>query len=153
MQNMNRVLALILLAGMIASCGVMQNIVEKPTLHVEEVKFHPISLQEGRLDSRLRIHNPNGFVLPLRKVSYQLKLNGREFIHNSLSFNKNIQATGAMEIQLPVRFRYAELLNGIRAFLQHDNIRFQLTGEVDVGLIRIPFSKTGEFSLTLPAKQ
>jgi LEA14-like dessication related protein len=139
--------AFILLASIIASCSVLQKAIEKPKVHVEEVSFHPVSLKEGRLDSRMQISNPNGFALPVRNLTYHLKLNDRELVNSELAFDKNIPAKGALEIHVPIHFQYGELLNGISSILQHRNIRFQLAGELDLGLVKIPFSKTGEFVL------
>lgn len=147
MKTMFKTLVLALLVFLTAACSVLQQVVEKPTVHVKEVKYHSVSFKEGRLDSNMQISNPNRFSLPLRNLTYHLKLNDREFANSALSFDKNIPAQGTMELHVPIQFRYAELLNGIASFLQRQNVKFQIAGELDFGVVKIPFSKSGEFAL------
>ena len=150
MENSQRVLkstAIVFLAGFMAACSVLQNAIEKPTVHVEEVKYQPVSLKEGRLDSRMQISNPNSFALPLRNLTYNLKLNGRVFVNSKLAFDKDIPAKGMIELHVPIQFQYGELLHGISSVIMHRDIRFQLAGKLDLGLVTVPFSKTGEFAL------
>jgi LEA14-like dessication related protein len=138
---------LVLTVTGVSACSVLQQAIEKPKVHVESVAFHPVSLKEGRLDSRMQIHNPNSFSLPLRKLAYQLKLNGREFVNSTLSFDKDIPAKGTIALQVPIHFHYGELLHGLSSIFERHDIQFQLSGKMDFGVVTIPFSKTGEFAL------
>ena len=138
---------LMLLAGMVSSCEVIQQAIEKPTVHVKEVKYHSVSRKEGQIDSRMQISNPNSFSLPLRNMTYNLKLNDRVFADSKLAFDKDIPAKGMIELNIPIRFQYGELLHGISSIIAHQHIKFRLEGKLDLGLIEIPFSKTGEFAL------
>lgn len=150
MKSFNIVLksiSLLLVAASLASCNVLQKVVERPAVHVESVKYHSVSLREGRLDSRVQIRNPNSFALPLRTLAYQLKLNGRVFANSKLSFDKDVPAQGMIELHVPIHFQYGELLHGISSILRRHDIQFQITGKLDLGLIEVPFSKTGEFAL------
>jgi len=146
-QILFKSLGILLLLACVLSCSVLQNAIQRPTVQVENVSYHPVSLREGRLDSRLRISNPNHFALPLRTVTYRLKLNGRVFADSKLSFSKDIPAQGTLELQVPIHFRYDELLQGLSSLLVQHDIRFQIAGKLDLGLLEIPFSKSGEFAL------
>lgn len=150
MENRQRLFkllgTLLLLAGAL-SCSVLQKAIQQPTVRVEEVSYHPISLREGRLDSRLQVSNPNHFALPLRTLSYRLKLNGRVFADSKLSFDKDIPAQGTLELHVPIHFQYSGLLQGISSLLTQQDIHFQIEGKLDLGLLEIPFSKSGEFAL------
>lgn len=147
LKTLFKSIILALVATITASCSVLQNAIEKPTVHVQEVKYHPVSVREGRLDSRMQIRNPNSFALPVRNVTYHLKLNGRVFADSKLSFDKNIPAKGMIELQVPIQFQYGELLQGITSMIMNRDIQFQLAGKLDLGLVEVPFSKTGEFAL------
>lgn len=142
-----KISSLILVAAIMASCSVLEKAIEKPTVHVQEVKYHPISLREGRLDSRMQIRNPNSFALPLRNLTYHLKLNGRVFANSKLAFDKDLPAKGMIELKVPIHFQYGELLQGLSSIIQHRDIQFQLEGKLNLGLVEIPFSKTGNFAL------
>lgn len=137
---------MLLLAAMLAvSCSVLERAVEKPTVSVDSVRFQSVSLNEGRLDSQLQVYNPNAFALPTRKVTYHLKLNGRNIISSELALDKNIPARGTVALLVPIRFHYSEVLQGIASIFQQGKIQYQLSGDVDVGFMNIPFSRSGEF--------
>ena len=138
----------ILLVAVVSSCAVLQGVIEKPTVRVEEVNYHSVSLKQGRLDSRMQIFNPNRFSLPVRELTYSLRLNDRELVNSKLTFDKSIPGNGSIEIQVPININYALLLNGISSIFQRGNVKFQLAGQIDLGLVKVPFSKTGEFALT-----
>lgn len=130
-----------------SGCAALEDAVQKPGVSIKSVNFKPGTLQEGTLDSQIEISNPNGFSLPVKSMLYSLKLNDREFANSTLSLDRNIPARGSVQVALPIKFRYTELVGGITEVLAHKRIRFQLSGNVDFGLITVPYSKTGEFDL------
>lgn len=132
----------------LTACQLLQEHVKEPQVAFQSVAFKPISLQEGRLDSIVEITNPNAFKLPVRSMLYRLNLNEREFASSTLSLDKSIPANGSIQVQLPITLKYAELIGGVTDVLQRKRIRFQLAGEVDFGLLTVPYSKTGEFKLS-----
>lgn len=138
-------LAVIILAP--TGCAVLKQVVKKPTMKVQSVRFHSQGLREGRLDSRLHVYNPNGFALPVRNLSYRLSINGHQLAQGELSFNKTIPARGSLELSLPVRFQYQQVLSGLKSILQQRQSNYQLAGELDLDLIHIPFSKSGQLTL------
>lgn len=102
----------------------------------------------GQLVLRMQVHNPNGFSLPIHNLTYTLRLNELHLITSQLSFDKTISANGMVELQVPVQFQYGELLNSVCSILEHHKVKFQFTGKLDLGLLTIPFSKSGEFVFT-----
>ena len=149
MQTLLRYVILLnsILFGLTA-CQVLQQHLKEPQIAFQSVAFQPISLQEGRLDSTVKITNPNAFKLPVRSMLYRLTLNEREFASNTLSLDESIPANGSVQVKLPITLKYAELIGGVTNALQNKRIRFQLTGEMDFGLLTVPYSKTGEFNLS-----
>ena len=135
--------AMLLLGG----CAALEQSVQKPTVSVTSAQFKQVTLQEGLLDARIQISNPNSFSLPVKGIVYRLVLNNREFANSTMSFDRKIPAKGSIQAALPIRFRYVELIEGISQILTRQHVTFQLTGDVDVGLFSVPYSKTGEFDL------
>ncbi|MEJ2361052.1 MAG: LEA type 2 family protein [Gammaproteobacteria bacterium] len=146
---LSRLCLLALLAVMPVSCAMLQQVVKKPTVQVQKVAFHSLNMREGQLDSHLQISNPNAFALPVRELTYQLKLNGHALVEGKLKFDKQIPARGMLYLALPLRFQYQQVINGLDSILQQHQINFQLTGEVNLDLVHIPFSKSGQFKLAL----
>jgi len=147
MANTIRLIFLLLAMAAISSCAVMEQVVEKPSVHVQDVKYQSISLEEGRLDSNLQLTNPNGFGLPLKNVQYTLRLNNKQLASSTISFDRNIPAHGSTRVQVPIRFRYRALLNGLGSLLQMQHVHYQIDGKLDFGLVSVGFSKSGEFVL------
>ena len=144
LENIGKFVVLLAVV-MAVSCSVLERAVEKPTVSVNAVRFQSVSLNEGRLDSQLQVYNPNAFALPTRKVTYHLKLNGRDIISSELVLDKNLPAKGTVALSVPIRFHYSEVLQGITSIFQLGRIQYQLLGDVDVGFMTIPFSRSGEF--------
>ena len=147
MANLIRILGMMLATAALSACAVVQQVVEKPTVHVLDAKYKSISLEEGRLDSDLQLSNPNGFGLPLKKMHYTLRLNNKQLASSTVSFDRTIPAHGSTRIHVPVRFRYRALLNGLGSLLQLRHVHYQLTGQLDFGLVSVAFSKSGNFVL------
>lgn len=138
---------LILVILISGGCSVLEQSVQKPTVTVTQVTFKQASLQEGILDARIQISNPNNFSLPVKGITYRLKLNEREFANSSMTLESKLPAQGSVQASVPITFRYVELIEGLGQLLSRQRIHFQLGGEADLGLISVPYSKSGEFDL------
>jgi len=147
MGNLIRILSLLLASAALSACAIVQQVVEKPSVHVLDAKYQSVSLEEGRLDSTLQLSNPNGFGLPLKKMHYTLRLNDKQLASSTVAFDRNIPAHGSTRVHVPIRFRYRALLNGLGSLLQSNHVRYQLTGTLDFGLVSVAFSKSGGFVL------
>lgn len=133
--------------AILGGCAALEKSMEKPSVSVTQVEFRQAGLQEGLLNAQIEIHNPNSFSLPVKGILYRLTLNEREFANSTMSFDKTIPAQGMVQATLPIRFRYAELIGGLSQILARQRVKFQLSGNVDIGLFRVPYRKTGEFDL------
>lgn len=128
-------------------CQLIEQHVRQPTVTLSQTSFQHVSLQQGVLKSRVLLSNPNDFGLPVKTLTYHLQLNQQKFAHSELRLDKKIPANGTLEFDLPVTIRYQALLDGIASALVSQKITFRLAGEVDFGLITIPYQKTGDFTL------
>lgn len=140
-------LVLLSLATLVSGCQLIEQHILKPTVSFKQTTFQHISVQEGILKSRIQLTNPNNFGLPVNSITYHLLLNQQKFAHSQISLKRNIPANDSIEFELPVTIRYQQLLGGVVAALQSNNMTFKLSGEVDFGLVTIPYQKTGNFAL------
>jgi LEA14-like dessication related protein len=132
---------LIVLAG----CKVAE--LQKPEVSVIGSRFVSVSISQGRLDNQLRITNPNVFKLPVKKIHYTLLLNDREFVTGQTEGSLSISAGATHQVQLPLIIQYKKLLSTLGSVIHSKAIRFQLRGEIDFGLLSVPYQKSGEFKL------
>jgi LEA14-like dessication related protein len=121
--------------------------IQNPQIDVIKSSFKSVSLKQGRLDTQLRVTNPNVFKLPIKAVSYKLFLNEKEFIAGTSQLGLKIPAGGNQLVELPVDIEYEKLLGGLGSLFKNKAIRFQLKGEIDFGLVSVPYRKTGEFKI------
>ena len=129
----------------VSACKVGE--IKNPEVSVTQVKFNSVSLKRGRLDTRLRVSNPNVFKLPIKTVSYKLYLNDKEFSSGVTQQSLNILAGGSQLVGLPLDIEYKKILSGLGSAFLSKTIRFRLQGEIDFGLINVPYSKTGVFKI------
>ena len=132
---------------LLQGCKLIEQHINKPSVAFSQTTFQHVSLQQGVLKSTVRLSNPNDFSLPVKTLTYHLHLNQQKFAHSQLRLDKNIPAHGTVEFELPVTIRYQQLLDGLVSALSHQKITFRLNGEVDFGLLTIPYQKTGDFVL------
>lgn len=121
--------------------------IKNPEINVIKSTFNSVSLKQGRLDTQLKVTNPNVFKLPIKTVSYKLFLNNKEFISGTTQQSLKIPAGGNQLVELPLDIEYEKLLGGLGNIFTNKAIRFQLKGEIDFGLVSVPYRKTGEFTI------
>jgi len=129
----------------VSACKVGE--IRNPEVSVTQAKFNSVTLKRGRLDAQLRVSNPNVFKLPIKTVSYKLYLNDKEFSSGVTQQSLNIPAGGSQLVGLPLDIEYKKILSGLGSTFLSKTIRFRLQGEIDFGLINVPYSKTGVFKI------
>jgi len=141
-------LNLVVLSGaflFVSACKVGE--VKTPEVSVSKANFSSVSVKSGRLDTELKVSNPNVFKLPIKTVSYKLYLNDKEFSSGMTTHNMKIPAGGTQQVGLPLDIEYKKLLGGLGSIISTKTIRFRLQGEIDLGLVQVPYRKTGTFKI------
>ena len=129
------------------SCALMEKNLSKPSVTFKQTSYRHVSYQKGILTSRIKLFNPNKFGLPIQNITYHLTLNQKNFAQSQIKLDKKIPANGAVEFDLPITVLYKDLAGGIAMALSRKMMTFRLTGEIDLGLIKVPYQQTGQFSL------
>lgn len=143
--SVQRLALMVFVTLFLSACKIGE--IKNPEVSVTSSKFTPVNLKYGVLENQLRVTNPNVFKLPVKTVSYKLFLNGKEFTKGKTQHSLNIPAGGNKMVGLPLDIRYENLISGIGSIFTSKAVRFQLKGEIDFGLISVPYSKTGEFTI------
>ncbi len=143
--------ALVLMTG----CQSMGREVETPNLNLVSIKLLSAGLLEQRYGIRLRVQNPNSFRLPVKGMSYELKLAGASFATGVTPEPFSVPGFGETEFDIEVR---TNLLNSARHLAEWysgggNTLDYELGGKLQVNLPfarAIPFSETGSINLTRP---
>jgi LEA14-like dessication related protein len=156
-----RLAVLSLLAPLaLAACAGVQKMIsgafERPRLQLESVGVEAVDLEGATAVARYRVENPNGFSVPVARLSYQLDVEGQRVAAGALPGGLRLPARGAAPLVIPVRVRYGD----VPAFLEHvarrDRIAYRVAGSVGfdtaLGAVDLPWSHSGEVPLPkLPA--
>lgn len=147
---------LTLLASLaLAACAGVQDMLsgafEHPRLHLESVEVEAVDLEGATAVARYRVENPNGFSVPVARLSYQLDVEGQRVVAGALPGGLRLPARGAAPLVIPVRVRYGD----VPAFLEHvarrDRLAYRVAGSVGfdtaLGPVDLPWSHSGEVPL------
>lgn len=145
LRDFHRAIFLSLLTTLLSACAVLD--AQKPKVQVDSVRYQHVSLKAGRLDTRLSVTNPNNFKLPLKALNYQLYLNDKEFVSGKTDQVLELAAAETRQIELPIAISYQKVVESLGSAVMNGKLRFRVKGELDFGLIRVPYQQTGEFKL------
>jgi len=134
-----------LITTLLSACAVLD--VQKPKVQVDSVHYRHVSLKDGRLDTRLSVTNPNNFKLPIKALNYQLFLNDKEFISGKTGKGLELAAAETRQIELPIDISYQKVIESLGSAVLSGKLHFRVKGELDFGLISVPYQQSGEFKL------
>lgn len=108
-----------------------------PQVHLVKVDVIKAKLLEQQFSLRFRVDNPNDFELPVRRLSYDIQLNGIQLAEGESSQWINVPAHGRREFEVPVRTNLWRHLKGIVKALEDPDqpIRYRLSGKVRTGVM------------------
>jgi len=127
-----------------------------PGITVEDLKVKQLSLTGADLELKIGLTNPNGFGLDFNQFTYQLAINGQNWVtgisDRSLSINKKGQNT----ITVPVALDFLAIGRSVAQLLTSpQDLSYTLTGDVNLkstaGILdvtKVPFTKSGKIALT-----
>ncbi|MFA5669257.1 MAG: LEA type 2 family protein [Balneolaceae bacterium] len=144
---------LIFLVAISFSCATLQDMAktQKPTVSIVDFNLTNFSLQDVELTFDMEVDNPNPFAVTLANYDYDLQFNSLSFIKGEQTTNSSVKANSKSIVQIPVSFGFQELYELFGSLKDKDDTEFTFAANAGVeapilGLISIPFSKTG----TLP---
>jgi LEA14-like dessication related protein len=136
----------------ISGCTLLPSQIEKPTLHVADVRLIDAGLFEQRFVLSLRVQNPNDFDLPIEALNYELMLNDKPFAQGASAKSVTIPRYGSGLIEVEGISTLSMLLRQLPE-LQNGTLkglRYQLKGYLTLQGFgnRVPFDQQGEIGLS-----
>lgn len=137
--------AVIITIVMVTSgCATLRDMVREPRVTYENMELKDFSLFEGTVLFNLRIDNPNPIGFLLERVSYDLKLDDKDFIAGVLDQGINLRANGSEPFQLPVTVNFMKLFQNVSDFVKKDEVPYDLSGTFNIYMFTIPFRARGK---------
>lgn len=145
--------ALVVVMVSMAGCATLQQAIEQPTVRLANVAFLGGDLSQQVYGVTIEIDNPNGISLPVRGLSYNLRLAGKEFARGLTPDAFSIPARGREQVSFEVRTNLLESFNHLSSLLSGGvrTLDYEMSGDVQIDLPLIdpiPFSRSGEIPLT-----
>ena len=136
----------------ISGCTLLPSQIEKPTLHVADVRLIDAGLFEQRFMLSLRVQNPNDFDLPIEALNYALTINDKPFAQGASAKSITIPRLGSGLIEVEGISTLSNLLRQLPR-LQGGTLKglnYQLKGYLTLQGFgnRVPFDQQGEIGLS-----
>lgn len=144
--------ALLVLASL-SGCESLRSQVEQPTVKLAGISLVEAGLIQQVYGVTLQVDNPNGFTLPIKGVTYAVKLGGQEFATGLTPDGFSIPANGTNQINVEVRTNLLESLGHLGRLLASEpqDLDYELSGNIQVNMPlvgAIPFRQSGTIPLT-----
>jgi LEA14-like dessication related protein len=137
------------LAG--ARCSQLAGVFEQPDLVFRGIRVNSIGFEGASVDILVDVYNPNSYRLGLERFSYDLAI---ENVHWGLGVTDSplsVDARNSAALRLPLEVSWSRLGEAGREALKTGSVNYGVSGELTVattlGSVRVPYSKTGRFSV------
>ena len=132
---------------------VMQEVLEKPEISVNEFKLVKAGLINQTFSIGLTISNPNKLPLPVKSLDYAIHIAGDEFASGGTDKPFSIPAKGSETITITVKLNLlrssSHLMNILKSGIQA--INYEVNGNIGIDLPfmgSIPIKKVGKLKLS-----
>lgn len=147
MRSINRAIYPGLVVAVLALSGcasTMQSIVKSPAVELRAVQVLGLGFNSQTFLLSFDIRNPNSFTLPVRSVSYAVKLDGQRFASGETPTEFSVPANGdaqfAISVDLNLLHTAPQLLSIVRQSARRD-VSYELDGRLAVDIPLAPAVK------------
>jgi LEA14-like dessication related protein len=142
-----RTLAFGLLLALLAGCASLTRPWEPPEVTLAGLRVKELGLAQQTLILTLAVHNPNDRTLPIKGLTYRLKLEGNEIAQGSSALDRQIPAFGEALADVEVTGSLLTLAQQLPALALKDRpLDWTLTGTATIaeGLLTLPYRYSGQ---------
>ncbi len=126
-----------------------------PQVTLSGIKVRKMGLSGADLEVGIMVKNPNAFGVDIRKLSYQLKVNGKPWLSSALKQTLSLGERGSHQLTVPVSLNLVEIGSGIASALDKSApLNYQINGDMnfDTSLpqlkdVAAPFDLSGQVSI------
>ena len=107
---------------------------------------------ESTLIFNFKANTPNPINIRASRITYDLKLNGQNFLRGQLDQGLSLPACSMARLRIPMEINYLDFFKTISRMMQARTAAYDLLGRFEVGPLTIPFNATGTLDLPQLAK-
>ena len=128
-------------------CATLEQIIQKPTVTFSSMRLTNADLVQSTAVFNFNINNPNPINIRASRITYELKLNGRNFVKGQLDQGLTLAAGSTSTLQVPITLAYLDFFESVSQLWRTKSADYALTGGFTVGPFVIPFKTQGTFDL------
>jgi LEA14-like dessication related protein len=132
---------------MISGCTTLDPIIRKPTATFAGIQITDADLLQARAVLNFNITNPNIINIRAGRITYDLKINGRNVVAGELDQGITLIGGSTSPLSIPVSIRYLDIFESLTQLWQAKSADYALFGGFSVGPLRIPLQARGSFDL------
>lgn len=144
MKTMVRMFALssvFFVIGLSGCATTLDNLVQSPSVELRNIQVVGLGFNSQTFLLSFDVSNPNPFALPVRSVSYGLKLDGQRFASGKTPSEFSVPANGetkfAISVDLDLLQTAPQLLAIVRQSVR-DDVAYELEGQLAVDIPLTP---------------
>ena len=128
-------LLLAALAGtaLFSGCATLEQMIQKPTTTFNGMQIADADMFKSTAVFNFDIHNPNPISIRAGRITYDLNLNGRDFVKGQLNQGLTLPAGGTGRLQIPVTMAYLDFFDSMAQLWRTRRADYALTGGIAVG--------------------
>lgn len=138
---------MVTVATLFMGCASLDQLIQKPTASFSEMRLSQADLLQSTAVFGFNVNNPNPIPIHARRITYNLKLNGRHFVSGELDQGLTLAAGATSRMQVPVTMRYLDFFDSLSRLWKTKSADYALNGGFTVGPFTIPFQAHGNFEL------
>jgi LEA14-like dessication related protein len=140
-------MVLLMVFWMFGGCTTLDPIVRKPTATFAGIQLTDADLLQARALLNFNIANPNIINIRASRITYDLKINGRNFVAGELDQGITLAGGSTSTLRIPVSIQYLDLFDSVAQLWQATSADYAFFGGFSVGPVRIPLQAHGSFEL------
>ena len=125
MKNVKCAIILIIIL-LPSSCQSINTMIQDPKVSLNSVELKEITFNGVDLVARVDVENPNGFSIPLPKISWELSINEESFVQGLVENKQSIRSRRKLTLDLPLNISYAGLYRAFSSLIDEDEAAYNL---------------------------
>jgi len=144
---MKKLLTILLISMALSGCASMvQELMQAP--QVKGVQLKSFSAKDKSVVFDVDLYNPNSFTLPISGLSGDMVLNQLTIGSLEAESDQNLAALSTQTVSVPIALDTNALIEAAKSMLTNRQANYKFNGGVKTPVGKIPFSKSGELSVT-----
>jgi LEA14-like dessication related protein len=132
-------------------CSNLSGVFEKPELQFRGLRVNSIGLGGASIDVVVDVYNPNSYRLGVDRFSYDLAVENVHFGGGETDAPVSVEGRNTATVRLPLDVDWSRLGDVGQGVLNRGSVDYGVTGELTVvtglGRFRVPYAKSGRFSV------